>query len=1152
MSKKSCLSGFFILILTLFAKSAFAMDPPTKEQINKYFQDGSYAARVAAAKAIGNYKVAQDLVAQMQYRINIIQQQMNGQSTLGRTIVQAPPIGTRHRLPSKGTVKVFALVFDFLDYPLKTDLEVIRQKLFGAENPADSTYPYESLRAYYLRSSYSQLDIQGDVFYYQSSVNRDAIATMDKYANENSIERENLVKEALNHFASSGHDFSQYDNDGDGYIDYFLIFWTGPRGEWASFWWSYQPTFSDDAYMVSGKKLYRYSWQWELDNYTNAEFSPISAIHNTGHALGLPDYYDYDVRDKLMGGVGGFDMMDSRNFDHNCFSKFLLEWLTPDFFNSGSKSITLRTSGNYPDAFMFTPAFSTDPPFDQLFSEYFMVQNRQATGNDAKLSAINNGDVGLAIWHVNSVLNSLGTDFLNNNTESGNKLLRLIQADGLDEIEQYGSWFDAEDFYRVGKEFGPETTPATNFDSGDPTHISITEILTPDYGQTYTFLASCLTPKIRLPLTALDFGSVSVGTSVDKSCSLYNDGQGDLIIYDIYYESGSSNFHFISPTVPFSISPGSSKDITFEYTPNDTAAATAFFRIETNDPDHRRVSLELRANTQTGPIIIVSPINLDFGEVLTNQSKDMDVTISNDGQIDLTISNITQIAGSGDFSYTGAANFTLKPSDSRTLIFRFQPTKEGQRSATFRIDSNSINYPQLIIEVKGTGAVRPVLALNAYELDFGDVNLCSQLDKSLTVTNNGNTNLIVSNIARTSGSADFSFRSPALPAAIAAGATINITFGFSPSVLGEATAVFNITSNDPNSPEVAIQFKGTSVQGPKIVLSAGSLNFGEVNVSTSKDLAITVSNEGKSSLIINNITQTSGSSDFSFTGPSIPINILPDGTSTLTFRFKPVKEGPQSAIFVINSNDPCTPDVSLTLSGIGLVAPRIRLGTTTVDFGNINLCTSGDKTLVIYNDGNAPLIINNIARTSGSADFSLNGVSFPTTIPATSSKEITIRFSPHSKANLSAIMTVTSNDPLTPAVNFNVSGKGFVPNIAISVTNEKKIERSWIISRGYSIVTIEVTKSAPFNVAEYRLYRREQGSASQVLVKTLYEPEFIAGRATYIDKFLTANKSYTYSVEAVDCTGQTITTSGSTNLAIRDEFQVKAKTLKQRLGKGEK
>jgi len=51
-----------------------------------------------------------------------------------------------------------------------------------------------------------------------------------------------MVKTVMNHYNAS-HDFSQYDNDGDGTIDAVAIMYTGAPGAWASFWWAYQWSF---------------------------------------------------------------------------------------------------------------------------------------------------------------------------------------------------------------------------------------------------------------------------------------------------------------------------------------------------------------------------------------------------------------------------------------------------------------------------------------------------------------------------------------------------------------------------------------------------------------------------------------------------------------------------------------------------------------------------------------------------------------------------------------------------------------------------------------------------------------------------------------------------------------------------------------------
>ena len=53
-----------------------------------------------------------------------------------------------------------------------------------------------------------------------------------------------MIKEALTAMDASV-DFSQFDNDGDGDIDYFVVMGTGRVGAWATFWWGGQRHWTD-------------------------------------------------------------------------------------------------------------------------------------------------------------------------------------------------------------------------------------------------------------------------------------------------------------------------------------------------------------------------------------------------------------------------------------------------------------------------------------------------------------------------------------------------------------------------------------------------------------------------------------------------------------------------------------------------------------------------------------------------------------------------------------------------------------------------------------------------------------------------------------------------------------------------------------------
>ncbi len=446
-----------VICLLSFLKPASALQPPTAAQLEEYRRDGTLPARIANAKALGNHIVSEDLAARAQYKLKRLLLQSEGVPSSEIDQILAPPPAWRG-MPTTGTVKVLALLIAFSDYPSITQAAAIQSKLFG---DGSGGYPYESLRNYYRRSSYNKLEIQGNVLgWYTTAYPRSNVP-------QTTQGRQNLIKEALNYYDGLGHDFTQYDNDGDGTIDYLIVIWTGPPGSWSSFWWGYKTTFSDSTYRLDGKRLRTYSWQWELYNYPNGSFDTKVVIHETGHALGLPDYYDYDATVGPKGGVGRLDMMDGNWGDHNCFSKFLLDWINPAVHKSGDRRYTLNPSGTSVDALVVMPGAVQG----NQFFEFFMIQNRFRTGNDTPYPAD-----GLLIWHVDARLNSSGTNFLYDNSYTEHKLLRLMEADGLEEIETGDGRADAGDYYIAGKTFGPNTLPNSHRYNGTFTGIRVKDI----------------------------------------------------------------------------------------------------------------------------------------------------------------------------------------------------------------------------------------------------------------------------------------------------------------------------------------------------------------------------------------------------------------------------------------------------------------------------------------------------------------------------------------------------------------------------------------------------------------------------------------------------------------------------------------------------
>jgi len=139
-------------------------------------------------------------------------------------------------------------------------------------------------------------------------------------------------------------------------------------------------------------------------------------------------------------------------------------------------------------------------------------------------------------------------------------------------------------------------------------------------------------PKLRVPMSGINFGSVDVCESRDMTTTVYNDGGADLVVSAVARVSGSSDFNYKSPALPLTIPPFSSRDLTINYVPSATGPAGAVFRISSNDPDNPAadfsvsgsgfipvitIGLEVQKGTERAWII-----RRDFGRITVTVSKE--------------------------------------------------------------------------------------------------------------------------------------------------------------------------------------------------------------------------------------------------------------------------------------------------------------------------------------------------------------------------------------------------------------------------------------------------------------------------------------------------------------------------------------------------
>jgi photosystem II stability/assembly factor-like uncharacterized protein len=326
--------------------------------------------------------------------------------------------------------------------------------------------------------------------------------------------------------------------------------------------------------------------------------------------------------------------------------------------------------------------------------------------------------------------------------------------------------------------------------------------------------------------------------------------------------------------------------------------------------------------------------------------------------------------------------------------------------------------------------VGPAIAVNLeHNLNFGLI--CSGPEYlNIEVYNVGSADLVINSVQRLMGSADFSVLPlPGTPVIVAPGEEIEFTVQYLPTVSGALeTAIIRISSNDPAAPFVDVAATGSQGTGAISTAIADSGDFGNVCLGSFKDELLTINNTGPCPLSIFDITSSSAS----FLAPSVvsyPLVVGAGDSVDLTLRFQPTGLGPANATITILSSDPASPS-TLFVSGFA-PAPKLALIIANLgDFGKVCVGSFVDRPLILTNSGKCTLTIFGI--TSSSPEFIVPEVlSYPITIGPGDALPVPVRFQPLSFGAKVGTITVTSDDPASPA---SIGLSGDAPPGKLAVT----------------------------------------------------------------------------------------------------------------------
>jgi hypothetical protein len=311
-----------------------------------------------------------------------------------------------------------------------------------------------------------------------------------------------------------------------------------------------------------------------------------------------------------------------------------------------------------------------------------------------------------------------------------------------------------------------------------------------------------------------------------------------------------------------------------------------------------------------GAIAQILPTSLAFGnQTVGISSTSQSVTVTNNGNIPLTIATLVVGTNASDFSQTNTCGPSVAAGDSCTIGVTFTPAATGTRTAAVRITDNAPNSPQSVL-LGGVG-VTPKVQLSTKSLTFPtQVVLTTSKAGNVTLSNTGLGILNFTNIAVTGSFGQTNTCGMSLNP----GGSCAFSVTFSPTTIGTLTGSISITDNAPNSPQ-NISLKGT---GTSIQLTPTGVNFGNQGVGTkSLTKKITVSNKGSVAVSITSITITgTNASDFAESN-NCGTSVASGATCSIGVTFTPSATGGRLASVSVGDNGGGSPQ-QVRLKGAGI------------------------------------------------------------------------------------------------------------------------------------------------------------------------------------------------------------------------------------------
>lgn len=404
------------------------------------------------------------------------------------------------------------------------------------------------------------------------------------------------------------------------------------------------------------------------------------------------------------------------------------------------------------------------------------------------------------------------------------------------------------------------------------------------------------------------------------------------------------------------------------------------------------------------------------------------------------------------------------------------------------------------------------LSLSATSLNFNTVVVGQSATQTLHLSNTGTAPLTLE--ALTLKSPQFTITGPSLPRTIAPAQAVAYTVSFTPTNSGNLTASLQITTNVSATP-AAVSLAGVAEKAvANLQVSPASISFGNLNLNTTGTQNVTLKNTGANNVTVSGIAVAG--SGFGYSNISPGFSLAPNQSVTFQVWFKPQAAGnAHGTLAIVSANMASTENIPISGNGVSSTQPpasaSLQVSPASINFGNLNLKTTGTQNVTLKNTGNSNLTVSGIA-VAGSG-FGYSDISPGFSLAPNQSVTFQVWFKPQTAGDSYGTLAIVSANSASPE-NIPISGNGVssTSNPPPPPPTQHTVALSW--------------QASPSSVVGYRVYRSTTaGSGFSPLTSTI-------SALSYSDTAVANGTTYYYVVTAIDSSGSESAYSNETSAVI--------------------